>query len=191
LDKLLVEHHRVTGPRPRYQLPAGTTVLVDEAAMAPTENLARLAALADAQRWRVVLVGDPMQFSAVGRGGMFGLLVDTVGAIELDRVHRFTHPWEAEASLRLRSGDPTVAMQYERHGRLHGGTPAQVRQDAVAPWWDAGQQGQSVVLSAPTNDTVTLLNRAAQARRVTAGRSTLVVVTSRLVATGSMSATRS
>ncbi len=59
--------------------------------MFPTAKLAELADLADVKGWRVVLVGDPLQFSAVGRGGMFGLLVDTFGAIELERVHRFDH----------------------------------------------------------------------------------------------------
>ena len=33
-----------------------------------------LAELADLKGWRIALVGDPLQFSAVGRGGMFGLL---------------------------------------------------------------------------------------------------------------------
>ncbi|MCP4084975.1 MAG: AAA family ATPase [Actinomycetia bacterium] len=43
-----------------------------------------------------------MEFSAVGRGGVFSYSVDTHGAIELDRVHRFTQPWERDTSLRLR-----------------------------------------------------------------------------------------
>src|SRR5207342_446644 len=103
-------------------LPIGATVIVDEAGMLPTVKLAELADLADLNGWRVALVGDPLQFSAVGRGGMFGLLVDTFGAIELDQVHRFEEEWERDASLRLRSGDVTVAEIYDAHGRLHGGT---------------------------------------------------------------------
>ncbi|MEL6894235.1 MAG: MobF family relaxase, partial [Actinomycetota bacterium] len=91
LDKLLVEHGLDRQPDHRYELPAGTTLIVDEAGMTSTPKLAELAALADQKRWRVVLVGDPMQFSAVGRGGMFGLLVDSYSAVELDRVHRFDH----------------------------------------------------------------------------------------------------
>ena len=61
-----------------------------------------------------MLVGDPLQFSAVGRGGMFGLLVDTFDAVELDRVHRFHHPWERDASLALRHGDLDIADVYDR-----------------------------------------------------------------------------
>ena len=107
LDKLLIEHRLNRPPDHRYDLPVGATVIVDEAGMLPTAKLAELADLADLKGWRIALVGDPMQFSAVGRGGMFGLLVDTFGAIELDRVHRFDNEWERDASLRLRRGDVT------------------------------------------------------------------------------------
>ena len=81
-------------------------MIVDEAGMVSTDKLHQLATLADDRTWRVVMVGDPMQFSAVGRGGMFEYLIDTCGAIELDQVHRFTNEWERAASLRLRRGGP-------------------------------------------------------------------------------------
>ena len=60
--------------------------------MISTPKLAQLAALADRQDWRVVLIGDPHQLAAVGRSGMFAHLVDTGHVIELDRIHRFTQP---------------------------------------------------------------------------------------------------
>ncbi len=50
LDKLLVEHQRVGGPRPVYRLPAGATIIVDEAGMVSTTKLAQLAALADTRQ---------------------------------------------------------------------------------------------------------------------------------------------
>ena len=31
---------------------------------------------------------------------------------ELDRIHRFTEPWEAAASLKLRRGDPRTLDDY-------------------------------------------------------------------------------
>jgi ATP-dependent exoDNAse (exonuclease V) alpha subunit len=107
LDKLLYEHtHPDRPPSPEYDLAAGTTLIVDEAGTVSTPKLAQLAQLADRNLWRVVLVGDPRQFAAVGRGGMFGHLVQTFGAVELDEVHRFTNQWETEASLRLRGRRP-------------------------------------------------------------------------------------
>ncbi|HUR18270.1 MAG TPA: AAA family ATPase [Acidimicrobiales bacterium] len=44
--------------------------------MLATPKLADLSVLADHMDWRVILVGDPLQFSAVGRGGMFQHLID-------------------------------------------------------------------------------------------------------------------
>ncbi len=121
------------------------------------------------QRWRVILVGDPRQFSAVGRGGMFGHLVNTHGAVELDQVHRFTHHWERQASLRLRQGDPTVLTEYHRQGRLHGGTAEEMETGIIGAWQQARQQGQTVALMANSNDTVDRLNRLAQQTRINAG----------------------
>jgi len=136
--------------------------------MVSTPKLAELFELAEQRDWRLVLVGDPMQFSAVGRSGMFGHLVDSFDAIELDRVHRFNHPWEANASLRLRRGDTTVVEEYEEHGRLRGGTSTRMRMAAVRGWWEAIQRGETASLTAPTNAAVVELNQAAQMKRLAA-----------------------
>ncbi len=170
LDKLLIEHALDRPPDHRYDLPAGATVIVDETAMVPTPRLAELVELADRRGWRLALIGDPLQFAAVGRSGMFGHCVDTFGAIELGRVHRFNHDWEREASLRLRRGDVSVVDLYDRHDRLHGGTGGQMRRAAVGAWWDATEQGETASMMAPTNAAVVALNREAQRRRLDAGR---------------------
>jgi len=169
LDKLLIEHRLNRPPDHRYDLPVGATVIVDEAGMLPTAKLAELADLADLKGWRIALVGDPLQFSAVGRGGMFGLLVDTFGAIELDRVHRFDNEWERDASQRLRRGDVTVAEVYEAHGRLHCGTVNQMERASVASWWERRQAGNKGLLMSPTNEAVERLNQRCQHTRIRAG----------------------
>jgi conjugative relaxase-like TrwC/TraI family protein len=169
VDKLLVEHRLTRPPDHRYDLPVGATIVVDEAGMIPTQRLAELADLADVRGWRVVLVGDPLQFSAVGRGGMFTLLTDAHQAIELDQVHRFTHPWERDATLRLRAGDPDITDVYDSHGRLHGGTPDAIERAAVKAWWSHRQAGETVALLAPTNELADRLNQRAQTLRLRAG----------------------
>ena len=168
IDKLLIEHRLNRPPDHRYDLPVGATVIVDEAGMLPTNKLAELADLADVKGWRIALVGDPLQFPAVGRGGMFGLLVDTFGAIELDRVHRFDNEWERDASLRLRRGDVTVAEVYEAHGRLHSGTLNQMERASVAAWWDRRQTGNKGLLMSPTNEATERLNQRCQQTRIRA-----------------------
>jgi len=169
LDKLLVEHRLQRPPDHRYDLPPGATVVVDEAAMVSTPRLAELADLADDRGWRLALLGDPLQFSAVGRSGMFGHLVHCYGAIELDRVHRFAHDWEREASLRLRRGDAEVLDIYDDHGRLHGGTSRQMEEAVVDAWWGARCRSETAAMMAATNETVLALNQRAQQRRAEVG----------------------
>jgi conjugative relaxase-like TrwC/TraI family protein len=170
LDKLLIEHHQpARPPSTHYDLPAGTTVIVDEAGTAATPKLAQLARLADRHDWRIVLVGDPRQFSAVGRGGMFAHLIDTYGGIELDQVHRFRHHWERQASLRLRAGDPGILTEYDQHGRLHDGTHEQMETEIIDAWQEARSRGETVALMANSTDTVGRLNRLAQHTRLTIG----------------------
>ncbi|MGB5433636.1 MAG: MobF family relaxase [Acidimicrobiia bacterium] len=170
MDKLLAEHRQpARPPAATYDLPAGTTVIVDEAGTAATPKLAELARLADRKDWRIVLVGDPRQFSAVGRGGMFAHLVDTYGGIELDQVHRFRHDWERQASLRLRTGDPGVLAEYETRGRLHDGTRDQMETETITAWQQARSRGETVALMANTTDTVDRLNRLAQHTRIMLG----------------------
>ena len=153
VDKLLIEHRLNRPPDHRYDLPVGATVLVDEAGMIPTQRLAELADLADVHGWRVVLVGDPLQFSAVGRGGMFGLLVDTYDA---DRARPGpplpATPGNATPPCACEPVTPTSPTLYDTHGRLHGGTPDAMERAAVTAWWSHRQAGETVALLAPTNE---------------------------------------
>lgn len=167
LDKLLTEHAQLSRPPdPEFDLPAGTTVIVDEAATASTPKLAALFRLADQHDWRIILVGDPRQFTAVGRGGMFAHLVDLHGAVELDQVHRFGHAWERKASLGLRTGDPAALVEYHRRGRLHDGSLEQMETGIITAWQEARNRDDTVALMANNTETVIRLNQLAQETRI-------------------------
>ena len=169
LDKLLLEYRKPQGPATQYTLGAGATIVVDEAGMVSTPNLAELFDLAENQQWRLVLIGDPLQFSAVGRGGMFGHLIDQCGAIELGRVQRFTNAWERAASLELRRGNTDVLDTYHAHGRLHGGTLQDMQHATVAAWHGARTRGDDALMLAGTNYSVVHLNHLAQQLRAAVG----------------------
>ena len=101
--KLLHEWQRTDRPPlPEFQLPAGATLVVDEAGMLSTPALHQLVTLADRNGWRLALVGDPRQLQGVGRGGLLAELCANGRVEQLERLHRFTHAWEAAASLQLR-----------------------------------------------------------------------------------------
>ena len=69
-----------------------------------------------------MLVGDPRQLQAVGRGGLFDELCAGGRDEHHETIHRFTHRWEAAASLLLRSGDLRGLDAYEAHGRIIAGS---------------------------------------------------------------------
>ena len=97
---------------------AGDVLVIDEATQASTADLAMLLEAARVAGARVVLVGDTQQLGSPEAGGMFRLLAREVPAAELTEVRRFRAEWEADASIRLRAGEPGVIAVYDRHGRI-------------------------------------------------------------------------
>lgn len=165
IAKLLYEWDRPDGPRPEHRLPAGTTVVVDESGMVGTNTLDRLVDLARSQQWRLVLVGDPRQLQAVGRGGMFDELCRAGRTHHLQHIHRFTHRWEADATLALRTGRPEALHAYFDHHRVR---PADLESQLgwiADAWVRHDTNGKTVTVTAETNANVDALNRAIQDTR--------------------------
>jgi ATP-dependent exoDNAse (exonuclease V) alpha subunit len=144
-------------------------VIVDEAGMIGTNTLAALTQLTDQHHWRIALVGDPYQLQAVGRGGMFHELTVTGRVHELDRIHRFTEPWEATASLKLRRGDPGALDDYLAHDRIIPGTFDEQLALLVDRWNDAHAAGETLAITASSNDHVDRINHAIQQARADNG----------------------
>jgi hypothetical protein len=169
LAKLLYEWDRPAGPDPAFRLRAGTTVVVDEIGMVGTSSLDRLVGLARTNDWRLVLVGDPCQLQAVGRGGMFAELCRTGRTHELATIHRFTHQWEQTATLALRDAHPHALAAYLDHNRVNPGDIDDHLDALAAAWTTHHAQGRSVAVTAETNAQVDLLNDAIQNHRRTTG----------------------
>ena len=157
----------LTRHRTRYEStwPTGTTVIVDEAGMAKTQDLAELISLARSHHWRIVAVGDPAQLPAVGRGGLFAHWCDTVAHHELDQPRRFREPWEADASLGLRRGDPAAVERYDQHHRLHTTHPALLPRRVADAYWGHVEAGRTVAITTTSAGTAREINQAIQARQ--------------------------
>ncbi len=138
IAKFLFEHDRPSGAEGRWRLNRNEVVVIDEAAMASSLDLARVVALAGEAQAKVVLVGDHRQLGAVEAGGLFRLLATEIEAAELTGVRRFHALWEREASLRLRDGDKTVVEEYVQHGRVVGGDREVMVEEAFLRWEDPG-----------------------------------------------------
>lgn len=191
--KLLHEWARHDGPSPQWRLPSGTTVIVDEAGMLSTPNLHQLTQLATREQWRVVLVGDHRQLQAVGRGGLFGEICATSRTVELERIHRFSHDWEAVASLRLRHGDLRALGTYEVHGRIIPGSFDEHLDAIASEWMQRHASGETVAITAATNEHVDEINRSIRQLRARSGDTDTTMfgsIADGLVAVGDIVTTR-
>jgi conjugative relaxase-like TrwC/TraI family protein len=189
----LLHEWRTRAPRHGYRLPARSTLVVDEAGMVGTGALADLVELAVSRQWRLVLVGDPRQLQAVGRGGMFDELCRTGRTHELATIHRFRHRWEQVASLQLRAGNPDALDAYIRHGRVTAGSFEDLVADAARRWVAHTAAGHRVAVVAETNEHVDALNAAIQAQRRAhgqLGRRVVRVAGGETVSVGDVVATR-
>jgi conjugative relaxase-like TrwC/TraI family protein len=149
-------------PNTASRWPSGTTIILDEAGMAATADLARLVHLAQTNQWRLVAVGDPEQLPAVGRGGAFAHWCDTLPRHTLDTPRRFEHQWEARASLALRAGRPDAADAYVTHGRVHSAHPATIPSRVAQAHGRHVQGGRSVAITTTNSEMARAINREIQ-----------------------------
>jgi Ti-type conjugative transfer relaxase TraA len=148
---------------------AKTAVIVDEAAMLDTKNMAMVTAWAADAGAKLVLVGDDRQLSSIDRGGMFGALKDRLGAAALSEVKRQHKNDERRAAEMMADGNFHDALGiYERKGAIHWTrTQGEARAELVEQWAkDSAQHPEkSRFVFAQTNDDVSSLNAALRAVR--------------------------
>ena len=157
--------------RDRGGLPPGAIVVVDEAAMVGTRQLAAVADLVEAAEGKLILIGDNRQLPEIDAGGLFRALTNRLPTVELTDNIRQHDQWERTALSELRDGSVAHAIEaYRRRGRvIIGQNQHDTTARAVQDWHrhvTATGDLTSGLLIAHTNDTVTQLNQ--HARRLLA-----------------------
>ena len=148
-------------------LPPGAVVVVDEAGMVGSRQLAQVSDLVEDASGKLILIGDHHQLAEIDAGGLFAALTTRLPSVELTENVRQEHEWERTALEELRHGsvDRAVAM-YEQRDRINiAATTADTINDAVENWYcdvqDIGDPSQ-VLLIGHRNTTVDQLNRRAR-----------------------------
>jgi len=174
VDRALTEAPAVHN---RWNLRPGQLLIIDEAGMAGTFALDRLAQQTAAAGAKLLLVGDPHQLSPVETGGAFGLLASArTDTPTLTVVRRFTDPdgtrrtWEENAAAEIRLGDGRAIRTYLDHDRFLGGAGDQMSEAAYNGWLIDTRGGNRSLLIAADNESVRELNLRARADLVLAGR---------------------
>ncbi|MDR6438739.1 conjugative relaxase-like TrwC/TraI family protein [Paenarthrobacter nicotinovorans] len=169
VGRLQQEVARLAAEQNQWLFRPNQLVIVDEASMVSTLQLASLVRQATEAGAKLLLVGDPAQLDSIDAGGVLGWLDRQGKAAQLSTIWRFKDPWERSASLGLREGRPSVLAEYEEHDRILHGHYSDMVDRAYSAWHADILAGRVSVLIAPDNETVQMLNERAQADRVRLG----------------------
>ena len=103
----------------RSLLGRGDVLVIDEAGMISSRQMARFVAEAKTRGAKLVLVGDPEQLQAIGAGAPFRAIAERTGFASLDRVHRQREAWQRQASVDFAKHRTDAALQrYEERGAV-------------------------------------------------------------------------
>ena len=157
----------------RDQLTSKDVLVIDEAGLIGTRQLARVLEHAESAGAKVILVGDPEQLQAIEAGAAFRGIAAQVGTVELSEVRRQREGWQKEATQALATGRTVEALAaYERKEEIQAWpTRATAREALLRTWQRDGEQqpGDSRLILAYTRDDVQRLNEAVRELRREAG----------------------
>ena len=142
------------------RLPDRGVLVVDEAGMVGTRDLARLADAAEQTGTKLVLVGDDRQLPEIQAGGAFHALAERLPTSELREVRRQREAWDRQALDALRSGEVEQwARAYRARGQITVGENAPATRAALVNDWSRAD-GDRLMIAARREDVRDLNERA-------------------------------
>lgn len=149
-------------PKWAQQINNRSLIIVDEAGMASTKDLALLTRFANERGAVIRLVGDDQQLAAIEAGGILRDIAHETGAVRLTEVMRFNNPTEGEASIGLREGNKNALGFYTLNERIHPVAVSNATEDVFNAWLEDTKRGMKSLMLAAGLDDVDELNVAAQ-----------------------------
>ncbi|MBY5393417.1 Ti-type conjugative transfer relaxase TraA [Rhizobium leguminosarum] len=161
----------------RDTLHRGDVLVIDEAGMVSSQQMARVLKLVEQAGAKVVLVGDAMQLQPIQAGAAFRAIMQRIGFAELAGVRRQREPWAREASRLFARGETEKGLDaYAQQGHLiEAATRDEIIDRIVADWSEARKlaietsvlegndgrlRGDELLVLAHTNHNVKRLNEA-------------------------------
>jgi Ti-type conjugative transfer relaxase TraA len=148
-----------------------TVLVVDEAGMIGSRQMAALIDHTQRANTKLVLVGDTRQLQTINAGAAFRAIQDRVGGVELIDVRRQQRQSDREMAKAFREGRAADALQnLSDRGLLHvEKTTDRAQQRAVENYLRDGAEGKSTVILAASRREVRELNEAARVELRKAG----------------------
>jgi Ti-type conjugative transfer relaxase TraA len=159
----------------RDLLASNDILVIDEAGMLGTRQLAEVTEEANKRGAKLILVGDPQeQLQAIEAGAAFrGIVQQTSSKVELKEIWRQHEPWQKEATVLFSTRKtPEAIAKYAEHNCVHEyATQAQAKTALIEAWNDVriSQPDKTQVMLAFTRDDVQGLNESARSLRQSLG----------------------
>ncbi|KSV71155.1 Dtr system oriT relaxase [Sinorhizobium sp. GL2] len=155
----------------RNQLDDKTVIVLDEAGMVSSRQLALFVDAATKAGAKLVLIGDPEQLQPIEAGAAFRAIADRIGYAELETIYRQREQWMRDASLDLARGRVGQAIDaYRSNDRLMGSElKAQAVENLIADWNRDYDPAKTSLILAHLRRDVRMLNDMARAKLVERG----------------------
>lgn len=144
-------------------------VVVDEAGMLGSRQMAAIFNEVRRSGAKVVLVGDPEQLQAIEAGAAFRAISQETGFAELSEIRRQTQPWQQQATRDFATQKTAEALSsYDQHDNVHlFDTKAVAMKQMLEQWDEVRSQSpdKSQIILAYTRDDVRSLNEQARQLR--------------------------
>lgn len=145
------------------RLSRGDVLVIDEAGMVGSRQLARFVAEAEQAGAKLVLVGDHEQLQAIGAGAPFRAIAERIGHAELSDIRRQRESWQRTASVAFathRTGEGLAA--YRAHGAIVFAADGEAARGAVVRDYLADREAR------PEGTRVAMAHRRADVRGLNA-----------------------
>ncbi len=157
----------------RELLTSRDVLVIDEAGMIGSRQMARVLSAANEAGAKVVLVGDPQQLQAIEAGAAFRSIAERHGGVEITEIRRQQIDWQRDATRQLATGRTGAALaDYAEHSMIHAAEAREGARGQLIDRWDreriANPKDSRIILT-HTNDEVRELNLAARERLRTSG----------------------
>ena len=154
----------------RETLSARDVLVVDEAGMVGSRDLAAVLAAVQAAGAKLVLVGDAEQLQPIAAGAPFRAIVERVGAEALTVVRRQKQDWQRQATAELATGRTREALaRYWEKGMVLAAIKAEEAKIRLIIDWQAGRRrdpaASRIILAHRRADVRDLNDRARAVRR--------------------------
>ncbi len=145
-------------------------IVVDEAGMLGSRQVARLLTEAKQAGAKVILIGDTQQLQAIEAGAAFRAISEVVPTIQLTEIWRQKEAWQRKATRDFANGKVESALSaYHQHHHLHHyDSESEAKSALIAQWQDVratSPETTQIILSYKRSDVAELNALARELRK--------------------------